>query len=385
MATTYFVCPSTGDDGNLGTSFGAGNAWKSTQFALDNATTAGDEIRLCAEISEVITVQIDDDTGSGSTTAEILARGMDGTDGTTPATYTITTSTGITSLVDQSSIAHKEWRDVVFDANASATYAFQHSVFGEMAGIFYKDCRFTDAVSHGVFSKTRNAGVVGVAYQGCEFDANGGGGHVSGQGNGGGGTFIGCSSHDNTGVGFDLDSNLSLVLRSAIYDNGSYGVEVGGSGKNTIVINCTIYDNGNHGIYDSNSNTIACFYYNNSFAENGGNGLFIAGAAVRCALVDFNHFHNNTSGHCNLVADGNINDGTVGTNNATGDPLFESVSEGSEDFEPGTGSPLKEAAYPGALPAGGTGYLDIGALQHEDTGGGGGGIANLIDGGLVHG
>ena len=48
-------------------------------------------------------------------------------------------------------------------------------------------------------------------------------------------------------------------------------------------------------------------------------------------------------------------------NNQTGDPLFTSVTDGSEDFTPTTGSPLIGNGITGGM---------IGAVAHADGGGG---------------
>lgn len=48
--TIYYVDPVSGSNGNAGTSFAL--AWATTQYASNNATTAGDEVRLCATGTE---------------------------------------------------------------------------------------------------------------------------------------------------------------------------------------------------------------------------------------------------------------------------------------------------------------------------------------------
>ena len=71
-----------------------------------------------------------------------------------------------------------------------------------------------------------------------------------------------------------------------------------------------------------------------------------------------------------------------GVNNITTDPAFTSRVDGSEDYQPAADNGvLVGAGFPGAMDAGGTGYMDIGALQRQMASGGGGGGKQAGSGG----
>jgi len=124
-----------------------------------------------------------------------------------------------------------------------------------------------------------------------------------------------------------------------IYDNGGLGVELGRQFYFSSVLNNTIYGNTGSGIGDSNAFTLTSTpntgrIFGNTVVSNGGYGIEDnRGGGVR-GYIDYNHFHNNTSGETDFSG------GTPGDNNQSGDPLFTSVTDGSEDFTPTSGSPL---------------------------------------------
>ena len=122
----------------------------------------------------------------------------------------------------------------------------------------------------------------------------------------------------------------------------------------------TVYGNGSHGIemqnYAGDGTPIANLHlWNNTCVDNGGYGFYWGTASPTVdLLMDYNHTHNNTSGVTDRTG------GLPGDNNVTGDPLFTSTTDGSEDFTPLTGSPLIGAGVRGAM---------IGAVAHADGGG----------------
>jgi len=359
--TTYFVRPTNGSDGAAGTSFAT--AWQTTQFALDTASTAGDEIRLCAESSETITVQIDDDTNSGTSIVKILVRGMDGSNGTTPAVYTITTGTSISALLNITTTTnYKEFRDIVFDANATATSAATMPTASTLTGRRFIRCRFTDATADGFLAGNANGETTGVFYFACEFDANGSDGYASAAANDGAATFKGCTFHDNTAHGMNMLDFAPRIISCDFYDNTLDGILFSGA-DNAHVEFCLFQANDSDGI-SYNASTEHQIILNNTFVSSGAYGQNFASGNDESAYNDYNHYYNNTSGETNASG------GTPGDNNQSGDPLFTSVTDGSEDFLPTTGSPLIDNGYPGALPSGGTGFADIGPLSVAASGGG---------------
>lgn len=161
------------------------------------------------------------------------------------------------------------------------------------------------------------------------------------------GNFIECISANNPGVtsdGFFYNSSGRTILfyGCVAYKNGRDGFRFPGSLPSypVIIQNCVAYGNGGWGIN------------NPSTALNPNAGTF-----------SFNALGANTSGAVNGV----FLD-TASCQTLTADPFVNGVSN---DFRPNTtaggGLLLRAMGFPGALPTGGTGYKDIGALQHQDA------------------
>ena len=105
---------------------------------------------------------------------------------------------------------------------------------------------------------------------------------------------------------------------------------------------------------------------NNIFVSNGVaiTAQPLASATGLSGFASGNAFYGNTTVRVNFSY-GLASDVTL-----SGDPLN---APGSNDFTlnntAGEGALCRAAGFPGALLSGGTGYLDIGALQHQDSGG----------------
>lgn len=171
-------------------------------------------------------------------------------------------------------------------------------------------------------------------------------------------SFINCISSGNTGKGFDDTS-------------------VGGSYQN-----CTAYGNTSNGFNTGTS--IGAILYRNCIAEaNGAAGW--GSSAVRGLVTLINCAgYNNTGGH---YSNSNITDVRGFINNTTGS-FFTNAASGdfSLNSTAGQGTLARAAGFPGLMPRGTTtGYLDIGAVQHQDSGGGGGLVNPIISasGGLI--
>ena len=192
-------------------------------------------------------------------------------------------------------------------------------------------------------------------------------------------TIVNSLIHDNPCLGIDIFSNNSFILWSLVYNNtggSSDGVKVRGLHAATIVNN-VFYGNGRDGIRlegDSNRQTLV---QNNILAENGGYGINGVNGAGGPWQGRNNAYHNNTSGARNNVS---LPDDT----DLSGDPF---TAAGSDDFSlnntAGAGAACRAAGFPGVYPAGlTTGFIDIGAAQHEDAGVG---AASILGGGQLTG
>jgi hypothetical protein len=129
--------------------------------------------------------------------------------------------------------------------------------------------------------------------------------------------FSNCAAYNNTLSGFTCTSNTQVLYQNCIsVSNGSYGFQ------NGYLNNCAVYGNGTNTSGQSN-------FPNNSLTLTG--SPFVSASTGNFAL-------NNTSG---------------------------------------AGAACRAAGFPGAFPGiSTTGYLDIGAAQHQASGGGGG--ANIV-------
>lgn len=190
----------------------------------------------------------------------------------------------------------------------------------------------------------------------------------------GGGWAIGCTAHDGTALGFTAVHCFDCLS----YNNA--GASTDGfvaSAFGSQYQNCTAYNNGRHG-FDLSTTAGRFTHSYNSLAY--GNGGFGFNCGTETILA--NHAAgSNTSGN---VTGTPIELTTLVSLSA--DP-FTSVAgaDFSLNTTAGGGAACRAAGHPGVFPAGTTtGYVDIGAVQHQDpAGGGGGGLKIIGTGGLV--
>lgn len=159
------------------------------------------------------------------------------------------------------------------------------------------------------------------------------------------GHFERNSIHDCDGAGVyaNLSSYDSLtMLSNIIYDNTDSGINIAFAGSTSTVMSiCKNLMHGNDGdgfeVSDSTGNDTSWFTFSqNTMVSNGGYGANVAADQINTfAANSNNHYHGNTSGDRNNLP--------AGTNDTSGDPLFTSVTDGSEDFTPASGSPLLDA------------------------------------------
>lgn len=157
---------------------------------------------------------------------------------------------------------------------------------------------------------------------------------------GNGNNTQGCIAYGNSGAGF--------------VSSGSYGRQF---------VNCSSYGNGTYG-YDFGSDAVGiaginCISYGNTSAEFRTSGTVNGLELINCAGV---------SGAYNASQVGRV----IGFITLTANP-FSNAASGNFALNnvAGGGVLCRAAGIPGAFPGGlTTGYLDIGAAQHQDAGGG---------------
>lgn len=143
--------------------------------------------------------------------------------------------------------------------------------------------------------------------------------------------------------------------------------ELGSAFYHLTVSGNVIYNGASHGISVSSSSgaLFGARIFNNIIANNAGYGIsFPSGTTYNdrnVTFCDYNCYYSNTSGA--------LQNKTAGANDLTTNPTF--TNTGSLDFSVGTN--MKAEGYPGLITkTGTTSYVDIGAAQRQETGGGGG-------------
>lgn len=170
------------------------------------------------------------------------------------------------------------------------------------------------------------------------------------------GVYINCISESNSGAssdGFRASGATSAnghMVNCVAYNNGRDGFRLEAA-RGGMLINCIAEDNAGWGFNGVNIDVISlinCAGYSNTSGEH----TFGTGN------------HNN---NYNFVT----GSGSFFTNAASQDFSLNNTS--------GAGASARAAGAPGAFPViGTTGYLDIGAVQHQDGGGGGGEVSHVF-------
>jgi hypothetical protein len=189
------------------------------------------------------------------------------------------------------------------------------------------------------------------------------------------GVVVNCVATGNTSTGFTSPGTLSNVVFLNCLSYNNTGASSDGfafvSGESNACINCTSYGNGRDGFRNLSTGAL----YLNCIAEgNTGTGFNTSGTPagnryLNCAT------YNNAAGFSLGAGVGNVNIGNI-----TGSASFFTNAAGA-DFSlnntAGGGALLLGTGLPGALPVGGTGYMDIGALQSSAGVAGGGGATSV--------
>lgn len=237
--------------------------------------------------------------------------------------------------------------NMAFDGNAQTAAR----VSGAADSTFYGNCSFTNL----------NTAAGGGTYNGCSATANSAAVFIGGCTN--------CEAYANTATPFTTPSSFVACLSYNNTGATTDGFIVAGSA--VTIINCSAYGNGRAG-FQWNAASRSCAMIN-CHAENnttwGFDNLSGAGVGTGQMLVNCSAY-NNTSGTISNVSKASISNFitvTVGS-------VF--VSAGTNNFAlnntTNQGALLRAAAFPALFPRGTTAsFLDIGAAQHQDTGGGG--------------
>jgi hypothetical protein len=273
------------------------------------------------------------------------------------------------------------WADIIFQNNGATGSA---SLFtGTQGRYFIERCLFQGSRGFGI-DISGNGGSVVID---CEVTGN----NLSNTASTAGGRFgsaivINSNIHDNTG------SNTSGVIASAAVVVGFFGCVFdtnGGAGFQSAAssvqhfVNCTFYNNTGTGLNVSNTSTVTVAR-NCVFDSNGGFGLNANGIVFNT----YSAFRNNTSG-ATQVAGTNTSYVEEGLITLSASPFTDPANGNfSLNNTAGGGAAMRGLGY-GTLPTNfgysgsSVGYPDVGAIQHQDSGGGGGSVAFSTTGRMI--
>ena len=203
-----------------------------------------------------------------------------------------------------------------------------------------------------------------------------------------------CWVHDNVAVGVSLSTgSVSLVAWNILSNNsGATNDGIKNVSIQSFIHHNTVYKSGRHGIASSDVNAYVNLQCrDNLLVQNGGYGIQLSAAGNPAdAMYDGNAFFSNTSGTRNNMDDTATNavDGVSPYTNTldvilTGDPFTNAAgNDYTLNNTAGAGAACRAAGTPGGFPGSSViGYLDIGAVQHQDPAGSGGGTSVAIFGG----
>lgn len=368
MAVKYVSSAADGSgDGTTTATSGANGAWTFAQM-LSATPAAGDEIRILADgtYSRSATGTIAYANGTAAANIVITGANASGTvDGTRP---TIQASAGSITLLSVTG-SHIRLEYLLLDGNS------QTSTTGLVLGANYlraircKAYRCTTRGLH-VNSSASNS----VLLRRCEAELCSGTGAIVLDSAAAIADF--CEAYNNTthGIAFSAAAKAVKCIASGNSGASSDGFNAGSVGY--YAEGCVAYGNGRDGFnLDSNSGfgtyLANCLAYGNSGEGFGTDGIKSGAFLLNCAGGS------NTSGNYNATNLPNVDNfqaltANPFTNAASGDFSLNNTAGG--------GAALRGAGFPGAMPRGTTtGYADIGALQHQDSGGGGsGGRGSII-------
>jgi parallel beta-helix repeat protein len=276
--------------------------------------------------------------------------------------------------------------NIIFDGNNQTTsngFTFQGLNFLTVSFINCTFKRFTDQYC------LRVAGSINI--HACDFAINAFtntsyvsgcilGEYGSGAGAAGGGTFVNVSDCYFTGntissLNFTAAAiygkNIALSVNNSIFYNNSSSNMDGIYLQNAMAVNISnnaIHSNGRHGIniVSDSTNSAACTIpniRNNIITSNGGYGIKASyDYSTTLPMVNHNAYYNNTSGAKTGFTAG------AGEVTLTGLPYVNAPTDFALNSTAGQGASCRAAAIPGTLGVSsvvGTGYLDIGPLQHS--------------------
>lgn len=175
-----------------------------------------------------------------------------------------------------------------------------------------------------------------------------------------------CEAWSNSTIGFLVDS-AQVAIGCLSYGNTGANTDGFQLGAGSTCIGCVSYGNGRHGFQQNGDPGYTLV---NCIAEgNTGTGFSSALASSNVAMWNCGYYNNGTNVSTNIIGAINsvLGTGSFFTNAASADFSLNATA--------GAGGALRAVGFPATFPRGLTAsYLDIGAAQHQDSGGAAGGF-----------
>lgn len=243
---------------------------------------------------------------------------------------------------------------------------------GNAAGSMLQNLTAENCTNNGISPAAGNNFVIGCQITGCSTAAA----FYPGSR-----TYVyACTANANTISAFNSSASGGVVYdRCIAYGNtggSTDGFNIAGGTVQMTAMNCISYGNGRDGFRNDSGNARGLWFTNCAAVANGSYGFNRSGNSPMILHLCAGGIPN-TSGNENGITH------SFGFITLTVDPFTNAAGgDFSLNNTAGGGAALRAIGYPGIFPGGTTtGYLDIGAAQHQDSGGGG--LASSIFGGLV--
>lgn len=177
---------------------------------------------------------------------------------------------------------------------------------------------------------------------------------------------FGCTAHGGGGDGFKVNALGAVFSDCIAFGNGGAGFNC--ATYSSRLQNCTAYGNTGNGFTVCSNTAFWDSAIDCLAVSNGGYGFSSGGASGFFGLIDCATYNNTSGATRNLT-------NSEGAAALSGDPFTAAGSNFGLNATAGAGAACRAAGLPSAFPGlpSTISYPDIGAVQHQDTGGGGSG------------
>ncbi len=380
-STTITTDRSTGLTTGTGVTINIGGAIPFANLSAAMSTTNNIQqtawVKADATYTSAANISIAPTCTAGTNGCSIQINGYTSTRGDNGKFTVQSTNSAASTLVsvdNNGSLSNLIIRNMLIDCNAFSSVGFGLAASGNSGeNIEAKNC-----LSYGIWI-SGSSGSSQTMCRNCWSHNNPGTSGASGGfliGNGGEMTWcIWCvatangATGTNQAVGFNLAGGVTCIHCIAGNNTGSTGTNknsgflISSLGRSVVLDQCVVYGNSQDGIQINVNSTFPvtvtnCLIVNNTVTGfNSINTTYIAGSQ----WFDYNGYFGN--GTARVGNSAGPHDVTL-----TGDPFTNGAGNVfTLNNTAGAGASARAAGFPGAMLAGGTGYLDIGVMQHQST------------------